>query len=129
VRDLNHLYAELPALYDQDFVGEGFSWIDCHDADQSVISWLRYARDGSFVVVVLNLTPVPREGYRIGVPVAGGYRERFNSDSRYYGGGDVGNAGVLTATDQSWMGRPASLVLTLPPLAGIVLMPIAAQAA
>jgi 1,4-alpha-glucan branching enzyme len=122
VRDLNHLYVGTPALHDQDFVAEGFSWIDCHDADQSVISWLRWARDGSFAVVLLNLTPVPREDYRIGVPHAGEYRECFNSDSRYYGGGDLGNAGMLTASEQSWMGRPASLVLTLPPLAGLVLV-------
>jgi 1,4-alpha-glucan branching enzyme len=122
VRDLNHLYVGTPALYDQDFVVEGFSWIDCHDADQSVISWLRWARDGSFAVVILNLTPVPRTGYRIGVPRAGEYRECFNSDSRHYGGSDLGNAGVLVASDQTWMGRPASLVLTLPPLAGLVLV-------
>ena len=122
VRDLNHLYARLPALHDQDFVGDGFSWIDCHDADQSVISWLRLARDGSYVVVILNLTPMPRHGYRIGVPAAGNYREAFNSDSRHYGGGDMGNEGTLVATDQGWMGRPASLVLTLPPLAGLVLV-------
>jgi 1,4-alpha-glucan branching enzyme len=122
VRDLNRLYTELPALHDQDFSGDGFSWIDCHDADQSVISWLRQARDGSFVVVVLNLTPVPRKGYRIGVPATGSYRELLNSDSRYYGGSDLGNDSVLAAASQSWMGRPASLVLTLPPLAGMVLV-------
>ncbi len=122
VRDLNHLYVGTPALHDQDFMVEGFSWIDCHDADQSVISWLRWARDGSFAVVILNLTPLPRRGYRIGVPYAGEYRECFNSDSRHYGGSDLGNDGVLTASDQSWMGRPASLVLTLPPLAGLVLV-------
>jgi 1,4-alpha-glucan branching enzyme len=122
VRDLNHLYVGTPALHDQDFVAEGFSWIDCHDADQSVISWLRWARDGSFAVVLLNLTPVPRRDYRIGVPRAGEYRECFNSDSRHYGGSDLGNAGVLTASEQNWMGRPASLLLTLPPLAGLVLV-------
>jgi 1,4-alpha-glucan branching enzyme len=122
VRDLNHLYVGMPALHDQDFVADGFSWIDCHDADQSVISWLRWARDGSFAVVLLNLTPVPRKGYRIGVPRAGEYRECFNSDSRHYGGSDLGNAGVLTASEQNWMGRPASIVLTLPPLAGLVLV-------
>jgi 1,4-alpha-glucan branching enzyme len=125
VRDLNRLYAELPALHDQDFSSDGFSWIDCHDADQSVISWLRYARDGSFVIVVLNLTPVPRQGYRIGVPVAGNYRELLNSDSHYYGGSDLGNDGILAATGKPWMGRPASLVLTLPPLAGVVFAPLA----
>jgi 1,4-alpha-glucan branching enzyme len=122
VRDLNHLYVGMPALHDQDFVAEGFSWIDCHDADQSVISWLRWARDGRFAVVLLNLTPVPRRGYRIGVPQAGEYRECFNSDSRHYGGSDLGNEGVLTASGQGWMGRPASLLLTLPPLAGLVLV-------
>jgi 1,4-alpha-glucan branching enzyme len=124
VRDLNHLYVGLPALHDQDFSADGFSWIDCRDADQSVISWLRWARDGSCAVVILNLTPVPRSGYRIGVPTAGEYRELFNSDSRHYGGSDLGNAGVLIAGDQTWMGRPASLVLTLPPLAGLVLTPV-----
>jgi len=124
VRDLNRLYVDIPALHDQDFSSEGFSWIDCHDADQSVISWLRYARDGSFVVVVLNMTPVPRQGYRIGVPTTGDYRELFNSDSRHYGGSDLGNDGILTATGQAWMSRPASLVLTLPPLAGMVFAPV-----
>ncbi|HTY02331.1 MAG TPA: 1,4-alpha-glucan branching protein GlgB [Rhodocyclaceae bacterium] len=122
VRDLNRLYVELPALHDQDFSAEGFSWIDCHDADQSVISWLRWARDGSCAVVVLNLTPVPRRDYHIGVPRAGEYRERFNSDSRHYGGSDMGNAGTLVANDEAWMGRPASLLLMLPPLAGLVLV-------
>jgi 1,4-alpha-glucan branching enzyme len=123
-RDLNRLYAELPALHELDFSAEGFSWIDCHDADQSVISWLRYTRGGGFAVVVLNLTPVPRQNYRIGVPAAGEYRELLNSDSRHYGGSDLGNAGVIQARAESWMGRPACLVLTLPPLAGIVLAPV-----
>jgi 1,4-alpha-glucan branching enzyme len=71
---------------------------------------------------LVALTPVPRRGYRIGVPKAGEYRECFNSDSHHYGGSDIGNAGVLTAVDQTWMGRPASLVLTVPPLAGLVLV-------
>jgi len=124
VRDLNRLYREVPALHRLDFTHEGFSWIDCHDADQSVISWLRYAEDGSFVAIVLNLTPVPRLGYRIGVPAAGEYRELLNSDSRHYGGSDLGNEGLLAAVAETWMGRPASLTLTLPPLAGIVLAPV-----
>ncbi|MDP2795611.1 MAG: 1,4-alpha-glucan branching protein GlgB [Sulfurisoma sp.] len=124
VGDLNRLYAATPALYDLDFEHSGFSWIDCHDVEQSVVSWLRYARDGSFVVVVLNFTPVPRRGYRLGVPQGGAYRELFNSDSRHYGGGDVGNDGQLIARPHSWMGRPASIELTLPPLGGIVLTPV-----
>ncbi|MBI4985543.1 MAG: 1,4-alpha-glucan branching protein GlgB [Rhodocyclales bacterium] len=122
VRDLNKLHAALPALHDQDFDGAGFSWIDCHDADQSVVGWLRHARDGSFVAVMLNFTPVPRTGYRIGLPQTGRYRELLNSDSRYYGGSDLGNADGLVAIDQPWMGRPASLTLTLPPLAAVVLV-------
>jgi 1,4-alpha-glucan branching enzyme len=123
VRDLNRLYVGRTALHDGDFSGDGFSWIDCHDADQSVISWLRWARDGSFAVVILNMTPVPRQGYRIGVPATGEYRELINSDSHHYGGGDIGNDGALMAEGVPWMGRPASLVLTLPPLAGLVLAP------
>jgi 1,4-alpha-glucan branching enzyme len=122
-RDLNRLCINLPALHDQDFDAAGFSWIDCHDADQSVLGWLRYARDGSFVAVMLNFTPVPRPGYRIGLPRAGYYRELFNSDSHYYGGSDMGNGDGLVASDQTWMGYPASLTLTLPPLAAVVITP------
>jgi len=121
VGDLNRLYAATPALHDLDFEHAGFSWIDCHDVEQSVVSWLRYARDGSFVAVVLNFTPVPRQGYRLGVPEAGSYRELFNSDSSHYGGGDVGNGGSLQAQPIPWMGRPASIQLTLPPLGGVIL--------
>ena len=73
--------------------------------------------------LVLNFTPVVRRGYRIGVPGAGGYREVLNSDSRFYGGGDIGNAPVLETEPRPWMGRAQSLTLTLPPLAGIVLAP------
>ena len=122
-RDLNRLYRETGALHELDFEQAGFAWIDCHDADQSIVSFVRRARDGSFVVVVLNFTPVPRHGYRIGVPAAGRYREIFNSDSRYYGGGDVGNNGRIKATATPWMGQPARLELSLPPLAGLIVMP------
>ena len=121
-RDLNHLYAATPALHDLDFSHDGFSWIDCHDADQSVLSYLRRARDGSFGVVVLNFTPVPRDGYRIGVPEPGVYQELFNSDSHYYGGSDIGNGAGLVSDAVPWMGFPHSLVISLPPLAGVVLM-------
>jgi 1,4-alpha-glucan branching enzyme len=123
VRDLNHLYRSLPALHQLDFSAEGFGWVDCHDADNSVISYLRYASDGSFVLVVLNFTPVPRTHYRIGVPHGSIYREIFNSDSHYYGGSNLGNLGSIDATGQPWMGRSHSIVITLPPLAGIVLSP------
>jgi 1,4-alpha-glucan branching enzyme len=123
VRDLNRLYAGNNALHELDFEAAGFCWIDCHDSDQSVLSFLRRARNGAFVVVVLNFTPVPRHNYRIGVPAAGCYRELLNSDSRYYGGSDLGNGESLHAGRQPWMGQPASLALTLPPLAGLILGP------
>jgi 1,4-alpha-glucan branching enzyme len=120
-RDLSHLYRDMPALHDLDFSHEGFSWIDCHDADQSVLSYLRWSRDRAFAVAALNFTPVPRTDYRIGVPAPGTYHERINSDSMFYGGGNIGNGAGMMAEDIPWMGYPHSLKLTLPPLAGIIL--------
>jgi 1,4-alpha-glucan branching enzyme len=121
LRDLNHMYRGVAALHELDFSPEGFAWVDCNDADQSVLSYRRIARDGSCVVVVLNFTPVPRQGYRIGVPQKGCYREIFNSDSHYYGGSNMGNGLGMDTADIGWNGDQQSLVLTLPPLAGIVL--------
>ena len=121
LRDLNHLYSSTAPLHQLDFLPEGFTWIDCHDADSSIISYLRYASNGSFVLVVLNFTPVPRKGYRIGVPAGGTYHEIFNSDSAYYGGSNLGNMGRIDADPEPWMGRPYSIVITLPPLAGMIL--------
>jgi 1,4-alpha-glucan branching enzyme len=120
-RDLNVLYRDCRALHELDFSQEGFSWIDCHDADQSVVSYQRRARDGSFVVVVLNFTPIPRFGYQIGVPSGGAYHEALNSDSEFYGGSNLGNAGHIQTCGISWMGLADSLVIDLPPLAGLVL--------
>ncbi len=122
VRDLNHLYRSLPALHAHDFEPEGFEWIDCHDADQSVLSYLRLG-GGSHAVVVLNFTPVPRRNYRIGVPGESPYREIFNSDSRFYGGSDLGNGGLIRTWHSPWMGREHCLELTVPPLGGIILTP------
>jgi 1,4-alpha-glucan branching enzyme len=120
VSDLNQLYRNNSALHRYDFTAEGFEWIDSNASEQSVLSYLR--RDGdSFVVVVLNFTPVPRHDYRVGVPVAGNYRVLLNSDSSYYTGTDVGNSGQLATEPVSFNGRPHSLSLMLPPLAGIVL--------
>jgi 1,4-alpha-glucan branching enzyme len=119
VRDLNRLYRELPALHRHDFDAEGFAWIDCEDREQSVFSFLRRA-GADFVVVVLNFTPVVREGYRIGVPGGG----LFNSDSSAYGGGNVGNLGLIRAVPEPRHGQPCSLSLTLPPLAALVLQPV-----
>ncbi|MCG6863990.1 MAG: 1,4-alpha-glucan branching protein GlgB [Thiogranum sp.] len=121
VMDLNRLYRQTPALHRYEFDWQGFEWIDCHDSDNSVLSFIRQA-DDEFVLVAVNLTPVPHQGYRIGVPRAGEYREIFNSDSEYYAGSNMGNGGApLIAEDIPWMDRPFSLAITLPPLAGIVL--------
>jgi 1,4-alpha-glucan branching enzyme len=120
--DLNHLYRNTPALYQHDFDPKGFEWIDCHDAAQSVISYLRRG-DDDLIVVALNFTPVPRHNYRIGVPLPGVYTEVFNSDSAYYGGSNIGNGGSLRSDPLPWMGQPHSVSLTLPPLAGVLLSP------
>jgi 1,4-alpha-glucan branching enzyme len=122
VRDLNRLYRSEAALHRYEFEWKGFEWIDCNDTQQSVISYLRKGDNGEHLVVVLNLTPVPRYDYRIGVPCGGRYREVLNTDAAIYGGGNLGNAsGWLETQEQGWMGRPHSLALTLPPLAAIVL--------
>jgi len=120
-RDLNRLYRHLPQLHELDFNHDGFAWIDCHDADQSVLSYLRRDRQGRAVICAFNFTPIPRDGYRIGCPAGGLWREIFNSDSEWYGGSNAGNGAGLLAEEQPWMGFGHSLVITLPPLAGIIL--------
>ncbi len=123
VCDLNRLYHHSNALYRYEFDWRGFEWLDCNDADQSVLAFVRRA-DDDFLVVVVNFTPVPRLGYRIGVPAAGRYEEILNTDSAYYGGSNVGNGSdELFAQEWPWMNRPYSLAVTLPPLATIVLRP------
>jgi 1,4-alpha-glucan branching enzyme len=122
VRDLNRCYRATPALHEQDFDSAGFEWVDFHDADESVISFLRKARsDGSVALVVCNLTPVPRHGYLTGVPRGGYWRELLNSDAAAYGGSGMGNLGGVHATDVPAHGRPHSVTLTLPPLSVLVL--------
>ncbi|QIK38619.1 1,4-alpha-glucan branching protein GlgB [Caldichromatium japonicum] len=121
--DLNQLYIKLPALHEVDFEAAGFEWIDCHDSSQSVLSFLRKDQSGkSWVAAIFNFTPVPRTNYRIGVPAPGFYREAINSDSEVYGGSNIGNQGGVTAEAVSWMGRPYSLLIALPPLAGLILV-------
>jgi 1,4-alpha-glucan branching enzyme len=125
IRDLNHLYRETPALYDNDFDAAGFEWIDWGDRDNSVFSWIRRARNGDFVVVVTNLTPVIREDYRVGVPSGGAYAERINTDAAEYGGSGIGNLGSVEAEAEAvphWE-RSFSLRLRLPPLATVILQP------
>jgi 1,4-alpha-glucan branching enzyme len=122
VGDLNRMYCREPSLYRLSFEGAGFEWIDCHDSTQSVLSYLRW--DGeAFHVVILNFTPVIRTDYRIGVPRPGRYREVLNSDSRFYGGSDVGNGPDIASEPVAWMGRRDSISLTLPPLGALVLKP------
>ena len=112
----------MPAsLHEVDFEGSGFSWIDCNDNENSVISMIRRARDpNDFTVMVANFTPVPRLAYRIGVPEAGRYRELLNSDADIYGGGNVGNGGGVMAEDVPSHGFGYSLTVVAPPL-GFVL--------
>jgi 1,4-alpha-glucan branching enzyme len=122
VKDLNRLYRHSPALYRYEFDWQGFEWIDCHDAQQSVLSFLRKGDDGEMLLVVLNMTPVPRHNYRLGVPHEGRYREVFNSDLECYGGSNMGNGSeLIPAEDRPWMNRQYSLALNLPPLSAIVI--------
>jgi 1,4-alpha-glucan branching enzyme len=123
VRDLNRLYRELPCLHRLDFNADGFVWLGCDDADQSVIAYRRADDAGNGAIVVLNFTPVPRQSYRIGVPFGGRYREILNSDSRHYGGSDLGNPSWIEARAEPCSGWPCCLELRLPPLAGLVLVP------
>jgi len=124
VRDVNRLYRTAPALYQVDFLPEGFQWIDCHDWSGSVISFLRRARDPKdFLIFVCNFTPVVRHAYRVGVPRGGFYHEILNTDAQAYGGSNVGNAGGVQAESVAAHGQPYSLQLTLPPLAALVLRP------
>ncbi|MBS3952996.1 MAG: 1,4-alpha-glucan branching protein GlgB [Methylomicrobium sp.] len=119
IKALNHVYKVQPALFKQDFVYQGFEWIDCHDVEQSVISYRRKG-DNQELIVVLNFTPVVRENYRIGVPEAGTYHEIFNSDSCLYDGSNITN-GQVVSEPIPWMHQAHSINLTLPPLAGIIL--------
>lgn len=120
VRDLNRLYKEQTALHAFDFDAEGFQWISCDDDASSVLVFLRKSLHES-VVCVLNLTPVPREGYRIGVPEAGAYLELLNTDAVSYGGGGLGNQGRVNAQMHRQHGFDYSVSLTLPPLAALIL--------
>jgi 1,4-alpha-glucan branching enzyme len=123
VQDLNRIYSSEPALHQIDFDPAGFEWIDCNDNENSVVSFMRKSRSGEFVVAVLNFTPVPRDGYRIGVPVDGAYDELVNSDSEIYGGSNLGNSGVVFTEAVASHGHAQSLRLHLPPLGCLWLKP------
>ncbi|MCL2420173.1 MAG: 1,4-alpha-glucan branching enzyme, partial [Conexibacteraceae bacterium] len=124
VRDLNRTYRDQPALWALDFEPDGFYWLEPNDADSNVIAFARQARDGRDVLLfVANFSPVPRPGYRVGLPQPGLWSEALNTDSSYYGGGNVGNWGGIEAESVPWHGQPFSAELTLPPLAALWLVP------
>ena len=121
VQDINHLYLKEKPLYQSDFYSEGFEWIDFNDAERSITSFVRWSLDkNEFLVFVFNWTPVVRHSYRLGVPVAGGYSEILNSDSKYYGGSNVGNIGVIQSHHSRAGSMNDSIEIVLPPLAAVV---------
>ena len=125
VHDLNRVYRDRAPLHEVDFNWTGFSWIEANDADNSVFSFVRYARDREdFIVVVCNFTPVVRSNYRIGVPRAAGYTELINSDLEIYGGGGVKNPEHIELIAEAWHNQEYSIALTLPPLAALILQPL-----
>jgi 1,4-alpha-glucan branching enzyme len=124
ITELNALYRSEPAMHEVDFQYTGFEWIDFHDTDNSIISFVRRAkRKDDYLVFVCNFTPTPHLTYRLGIPEPGGYREVFNSDAQIFGGSNLGNGGYVEAEPTASHGRPASAVLTIPPLGVVVLKP------
>ncbi|MGI6638071.1 MAG: 1,4-alpha-glucan branching protein GlgB [Desulfobulbus sp.] len=124
VRDLNAVYRDQASLHEVDFSWKGFAWIEANDADNSVFSFIRYAKDPEdFLVVVCNFTPVVRYDYHIGVPRATGYTELINTDLTVYGGSGVHNPESIQVIEQEWHSLPCSLSLVLPPLATLILRP------
>jgi 1,4-alpha-glucan branching enzyme len=124
VRDLNTVYRDFAALHQLDVSADGFAWISHDDADNSTLAFERRARDGGRVVVVCNFTPVPRPGWRIGVPLAGRWRELINTDASVYGGSGYGNTGGVGLQSEAlaWQGQAQSIQLDLPPLATLMLV-------
>ncbi len=122
IEDLNAFYRRTPALYELDFSQDGFQWIDFHDEENSVLSWLRRDRAGEPLLVVLNATPMARSNYRVGVPLSGFWREALNSDAREYGGSGWGNLGGVDSVPVPDHGFYDSVSLNLPPLSVIYLV-------
>jgi 1,4-alpha-glucan branching enzyme len=117
VADLNRLYRSEAALHGLEFDPRGFAWIDCHDKDQSIVTSLRRGpAEDDRVVCVFNFTPVPRPGYRIGLPTGGAWSEALNSDAAVYAGSGMGNCGQVLAEPMAWHGRPFSAAIVLPRL-------------
>ncbi len=122
VRDLNEVYKHTPALYEVDFSGDGFDWIDWNDRDNSVFSWLRRDRSGAYIICVTNFTPVVRQDYRLGVAEQREFEKLINTDAEVYGGAGNHNP-VLTSGAPGSHGQPYSLALTIPPLATLIIRP------
>jgi 1,4-alpha-glucan branching enzyme len=124
IRDLNHVYRDAKALWDVDFEPSGFAWLEPNDAENNVVSFLRRSEDGEHLLVAAcNLSPVPRGGYRMGLPRGGRWREAVNTDAEVYGGSGIGNFGGVDAENVPWHGQPFSAELTLPPLSVVWFVP------
>ncbi len=124
VRDLGALYTQLPALWERDHSPEGFHWIDAGNADQNVLSFLRYDASGRpALACIANFSPVTRRGFRVGLPLPGRWREALNTDSEVYGGSNQGNLGAVEAGEPGWHGQPYAASMTVPPLAVVWLIP------
>jgi 1,4-alpha-glucan branching enzyme len=123
LRDLNAAYRAHPALWSQDTTPDGFRWINADDAGNNAFAFLRFGADGSHLACVINFAGVPHEGYRVGLPAAGRWRELVNTDADVYGGSGVGNLGVVRAEPIPWRGFPASTALRVPPLGALWLTP------
>jgi 1,4-alpha-glucan branching enzyme len=121
IGELNRFYVGESAMHETDFEARGFEWVDCNDAQNSVVSFLRKGESSEGIVLaVFNLTPVPHHNYRVGVPRSGMWREMLNSDAKEYGGSGQGNLGSVEASPVRYHGRSNSLNLTLPPLAAVL---------
>jgi 1,4-alpha-glucan branching enzyme len=116
VKELNEVYKRTPALWSQDHDQAGFSWIDANDSQGNVFSFLRFATDGSALACISNFAGAPHDGYRLGLPWAGTWREVLNTDAPEYFGSGVGNLGGVEAATEGWHGQPASALVQLPPL-------------
>jgi 1,4-alpha-glucan branching enzyme len=125
IRDLNHLYKNEPALYENDFSHECFEWIDFSDYETSVISFIRKSKNNEHTLIfVLNFTPIPRYNYRVAMQNGGYYKEILNSDSERYWGSNIGNYGKVLAEPVPWEGKEFSLNLSIPPLGAVILKPV-----
>ena len=121
ISDLNAVYRREPALYEVDFDSAGFVWVDSHNREASLLGYIRRAKDpNDFVLVFCNFTPTVHHEYRLGVPVAGNYKEIFNSDSQFYGGTNIGNGMGLASEPIEAQGREHSIKLSIPPM-GVVM--------